>query len=999
MTTDYGSNLITNPTLQTTTSGWTASSGTSLGTHSTYGGHMDSPAGSANRNVAYTSVSVTAGQFYSLSGVQFRPHHVSTDPARFGLKVEWRNSSNAVVGTTWTQTYTLAGADLTVQTMTRQEFTAPATATTVRVYVYTPDTTNFDHYATNFVFKKAGNPPTADLFGPTTAQVGGVVTLEADGGYYNPVFEGLSGAPWSPNSPFVDQINAGPFPSVGSYTYKVTTKDVNGLTNTDTHTVTVSAGSPPVANAGPDRVIVAGGSTTLNGSATAANGLHASPWQWTEVSTSGVPITASTSQNTAVGPFPDEGVYTFNLRATDTTGLVDDDTVTVTVQPAPSGSAPYAERIRLELLAEARNNKISNHSGQAGVTTGWTATTGSVSAVSISSGNGGKALRLTLAGDGRGRVQSSTTPVVPGQWLTAGFTANASASTLIGVVLEALDGSGNVIETDYGNTKWLSNGGPDTEVKYFLALQVPVGAVSVRMAVATLNNTPSTPGSYVYWWNSFLFVGGSAAEVRGFSFPTDGENWQNLISDSISMSIDRGGDVNGVVDQQKVGLLTARLTNSASTPEQNELMRPGHIIRATAFDRTSGEFTYLFRGKISEASSDWSAKKPLVTITATDPVGELSNYPVNLVEGGTFADRVNSVMDTVSVEYEVHDTATSAPTGLPVSFDESGTALTQLDLITNTEHGQWFAGKNGVLQIRALNSVTTAGSALFSDDPMDTTAIDFYDADVSFDSKSLVNSLTVSQKAFGEDSEDATYGPFSVVESIQDWGIQKADVQVNDYTADYHADYFLGTWSTPKLTCRSIKFSVEDEIHKATGLEILQAARVKFGRAGLDDYFRILSIKHDITPQKWDVEVTFRPLEAHSSVTVANPPWGTDGTPSDDVPEEYQADTGWKDFSYVSGYTDGGGTPGQMRSRRIGKTCFIQGGASGSFTAGSYTKVSNSPVPEHMRPEQIYRTGVQGNGGRSCALEVRTDGHIYVCPATGVSGVTWIATSGSWSVG
>lgn len=137
---------------------------------------------------------------------------------------------------------------------------------------------------------------------------------------------------WSPTaclndsniaSPDVTVCGTAPFsPGQTTFTYTLTVTDGSG--NSDTDSVTLTTYRTLVANAGADTSVVAGGTVSLNGSATDGNGSYSYSWS---------PSTGLTSTTIANPTFtaPSVGTFTFTLTVTDGSGNTDTDTVTVTV--------------------------------------------------------------------------------------------------------------------------------------------------------------------------------------------------------------------------------------------------------------------------------------------------------------------------------------------------------------------------------------------------------------------------------------------------------------------------------------------------------------------------------------------------------------------------------------------------------------------------------------------------------------------------------------------
>lgn len=119
----------------------------------------------------------------------------------------------------------------------------------------------------------------------------------------------------------------------GTYVFQLLVTDNLGSTDTDTATVIVNPSNIlPIVNAGTDLIITVPTSTvSLTGSATDADGTIVS-YLWTKVSGTGGVITTPTSASTTITGLG-QGVYVFQLSATDNSGGVGTDTIQITVQP------------------------------------------------------------------------------------------------------------------------------------------------------------------------------------------------------------------------------------------------------------------------------------------------------------------------------------------------------------------------------------------------------------------------------------------------------------------------------------------------------------------------------------------------------------------------------------------------------------------------------------------------------------------------------------------
>ena len=120
----------------------------------------------------------------------------------------------------------------------------------------------------------------------------------------------------------------------GSYTVTLTANDGEAAVNVS-KTITV-LNQAPIANAGPDQIVVRRSAVTLDGSASydPDNGDNIT-YQWTQVSGQSVTLTNSTN---AIATFTAPGVrrgrtkeLVFELTVTDEEGVVSSDSVLITV--------------------------------------------------------------------------------------------------------------------------------------------------------------------------------------------------------------------------------------------------------------------------------------------------------------------------------------------------------------------------------------------------------------------------------------------------------------------------------------------------------------------------------------------------------------------------------------------------------------------------------------------------------------------------------------------
>uniref|UniRef100_A0A2I3G2K9 KIAA0319 n=1 Tax=Nomascus leucogenys TaxID=61853 RepID=A0A2I3G2K9_NOMLE len=152
---------------------------------------------------------------------------------------------------------------------------------------------------------------------------------------------------------------------VGTYHFRLTVKDQQGLSSTSTLTVAVKKenNSPPRAQAGGRHVLVLpNNSITLDGSrSTDDQGIVSYLWIRDGQSPAAGDVIDGSDRSAALQLTNlVEGVYTFHLRVTDSQGASDTDTATVEVQPDPkkSGLVELTLQVGVGQLTEQRKDTL-----------------------------------------------------------------------------------------------------------------------------------------------------------------------------------------------------------------------------------------------------------------------------------------------------------------------------------------------------------------------------------------------------------------------------------------------------------------------------------------------------------------------------------------------------------------------------------------------------------------------------------------------------------------
>src|SRR5450432_3312411 len=253
----------------------------------------------------------------------------------------------------------------------------------------------------------------------------------------------------------------------GVYLFELKATDNNGATGLDTVQITVNAANiPPTANAGTDQLITLPTSTVnLSGSGADVDG-SISSYNWTKISgpASGT-ITSATSATTSVTALV-QGVYLFELKATDNNGATGKDTMQVTVNTAPTASAGADQLITLPTSTVNLSGSGADVDGSIS-SYNWTKISGPASGTMTSATSATTSVTALVQGvylfelkatDNNGATGKDTMQVT----VNTAPTASAGADQLITLPTSTvnLSGSGADVDGSISSYNWTKISGP-----------------------------------------------------------------------------------------------------------------------------------------------------------------------------------------------------------------------------------------------------------------------------------------------------------------------------------------------------------------------------------------------------------------------------------------------------------------------------------------------------------------------------------------------------------
>jgi len=324
---------------------------------------------------------------------------------------------------------------------------------------------------------------------------------------------------WTPTTglsdPNIFQPDASPA-STTTYTLTVT----DSLSQTDTDTVTVTVASGVVANAGPDKLIGAGGFTTLEGSASGGAGPYSYTWYG--------PISSLNDRYAARPIASPATTSTYTLIVRDSLAQTDNDAVTVTVASAVVANAGPDRTIA------AGGSAMLEGSASGGVgpyAYSWSPTAG-LSSTSVAQPTASPASTITYTltlTDNLGQTDTDTVTVT----VASAVVAEAGPTKLIGPGGSAtLDGSasGGVPPYTYSwsPTTGLSNpniaqptASPSVTMTYTLTVSDDLGQTDTDTVTVTLTTAATAeagPNKTIATGGSAMLEGSASGGVAPYTY-------------------------------------------------------------------------------------------------------------------------------------------------------------------------------------------------------------------------------------------------------------------------------------------------------------------------------------------------------------------------------------------------------------------------------------------------------------------------------------------------
>jgi hypothetical protein len=371
----------------------------------------------------------------------------------------------------------------------------------------------------------------------------------------------------------------------------------------------------------------------------------------------------------------------------------------------------------------------------------------------------------------------------------------------------------------------------------------------------------------------FILDSAEQGVLDNTEYPLGGELFYDVSEFVRSVSVSRGKSRQ--LERFTAGNATIELNNNARVFDPQNLSSPfyGQIIpKRTIKVETAG--SAIFYGVVD----DWNLNYDLsgLSVTTADCVDGFTLLAQRALSAHTATSqltgaRINAVLDRPDVDWPTDLRAIDTGSQLLQAdvVEDGANALEYLQLVTNTEPGSIFIGKDGdiIFKDRTVAPVS-AGQVIFADDG---TGVEFSEVQVIYGSELLYNYIQIERAnggtAIATDSDSiSNYGQQALIQS----GL----LLNSDDDAESLANYLLNQYKQPEYRFETLTVQLEalesaDQID-VLGLEINDVCQIRFtpNQVGspIDQYATIISVAHTIAPFSHRITFGFQTLDYASLV-------------------------------------------------------------------------------------------------------------------------------------
>lgn len=445
--------------------------------------------------------------------------------------------------------------------------------------------------------------------------------------------------------------------------------------------------------------------------------------------------------------------------------------------------------------------------------------------------------------------------------------------------------------------------------------EVPANAVTARLEFQPRVswNTNRVAGDMSYYLSkTFVATAAERGDVQGLTF-TEGVQWVDLTGNATSIQLSRGGSLEGVVDRMEVGTMAVEIRDAEVTPANSQHFRKGAKARAVTQDNW-GNIIPHFVGRIDSISMDYSNTKfdstnVRVSFTAVDAVQEIMNTPWEFTYDGNVEDNLIQLRDEMNndkIIFGMPSEDNNVPlTGTPVARHEGASLYDIMNGIADTKGAHWWPELNSLdyehVLFKFAYEYSPFGNRVFSDDPThnygltpesEPNYVSYTAIDSSFGDKAIFNVIKVDQYGLNLKDGHKVYGPYKNQVSVLKWGEKSAEITVGPgVSAKSVAASALERFAEARVVVKSVTFHADDyfktydlngdKVYIFDDIEIYDRYKIEHGASNIDEYYHVLGIDMEITPEDWMITLRLRPVDQAATVTVVDPPGGPNSGPSD----------------------------------------------------------------------------------------------------------------------
>jgi hypothetical protein len=358
------------------------------------------------------------------------------------------------------------------------------------------------------------------------------------------------------------------------------------------------------------------------------------------------------------------------------------------------------------------------------------------------------------------------------------------------------------------------------------------------------------------------------------TYTLGGERFFDISDRLIGTSISRGK--NQALDRIDAGTSSIVVDNSdrhfdplyPNGPYFGQLI-PRRTVRITCNDQP------VFIGAIDDFDIVYApSNRSQVRIDVSDAFSTLTNSgleeftPTAQLSGA----RVNAVLDRPEVDWpaDEREIDTGNSTMLGVLVAEGTSVLEYLQLVSNSEFGDLFIGKDGKVVFRERNAVPNTPNLVFTDEVVAGVyqGIQFASVNNVYGSENLYNRILISNasspalEASANDTDSQTiYGPRSFSQSNL--------LVASQSELQFLADYLLARFKEPQYRFEAVTV-VMDTLSTVNqdavlDLEIGDIVQVRFEPSdippAIEQYVRIIGISHDWTSTSKNITFALERLD------------------------------------------------------------------------------------------------------------------------------------------